>query len=69
MLRPQDGFEFGESGVRLAEVLALEALHDPTAADARRAAVERLRVRAARLSPVWRDRFLLRPENAATLGD
>jgi tetratricopeptide (TPR) repeat protein len=65
---PHDGFQDGESVIRLAEIEALEAAgqHD-AAAEATRIAIARLEQRAARLDEKWRDVFLAKRDNAATL--
>ncbi|MEO8703093.1 MAG: protein kinase [Kofleriaceae bacterium] len=65
--QPNNGFEQGESLLRLLEIEALEQLDDPRAAEATRIAIARLDERAARIAEPWRTRFLSRAENAATL--
>jgi hypothetical protein len=67
-LTPRDGFEEGESAVRLAEIEALAAAGEHDAArEATRTAVARIEQRAARIDEAWRATWLARPENAATL--
>ncbi len=66
-MRPDDGFEEGESFVRLVEIQALEASGDPSARAATQAAITRLETRASRIEEPWRTSFLAKPDNAATL--
>ncbi len=67
-LRVEQGFEEGESLVRLVEIEALEALGEHTAARAAATiAIARIAERAARIDEPWRSKFLAKPDNAATL--
>ena len=66
-MRAHDGFQYGESLIRLVEIEVLEAARDPAAAAVRLEAAARLDARAAKLAAPWRASFLARPENAATL--
>ena len=66
-MRRHDGFQFGESLIRYAEIEVLELAGAPEAAAARAEAVARLRWRASRIVEPWRTSFLARPENALTL--
>ena len=68
LLRNDTGFEDGETGVRLAEIEALEAAGEHAAAKAAtKIALERLESRAAKIQEPWRSRFLAKPDNAAIL--
>jgi tetratricopeptide (TPR) repeat protein len=68
ILRPQNGFQDGESLVRLVEVEALEAAGERAAAlAAADVAIARLDHRVTAIDENWRGSFVGRPENAATL--
>jgi tetratricopeptide (TPR) repeat protein len=68
LMRPDDGFQEGESMVRLVQIEALEAAGDTVAARAAiEVAVGRLETRAARIEEPWRTSFLGKRVNAATL--
>jgi hypothetical protein len=67
LMRAEDGFQDGESLVRLVHIETLEATGDPKVRAATDAAIARLDARAARIEEPWRSGFLSKPENLATL--
>ena len=67
-MKPQNGFEEGESYVRLCEIEALEAAGQAAAAEeAAVIAIGRIEQRSARLTEPWRTSWLAKAENAQTL--
>ncbi|MGE5185235.1 MAG: ATP-binding protein, partial [Acidobacteriota bacterium] len=68
VMKPQNGFQDGESFVRLCEIEALDAAGQRDAErEATTIAIARLEARASRLDDKWRACWLARGENAATL--
>ncbi|HEU0036036.1 MAG TPA: protein kinase [Kofleriaceae bacterium] len=64
-MRLGDGFEEGESLIRLSEIDALEAAGEHEAARAALAtAIQRLETRAARIQEPWRSSYLAKTDNA-----
>jgi serine/threonine protein kinase/tetratricopeptide (TPR) repeat protein len=67
-MKPQNGFQEGESFVRLCEIEALEAAGQVEAArEATLIAIGRIQHRSARIDEAWRAIWLAREDNAATL--
>ncbi len=67
-MRPDDGFQDGESYVRLVEIEVLEAAGELEAARAATVtALTRLDERASRIEEPWRSGFLSKSDNAKTL--